>query len=89
MIEQVVAASEGTRMPRTSWKDLASVEIRWPDVDGVQRLASRLDGIRAATLAAVAENRTLAATRDALLPHLMSGKLRVRDAEVAASEAGV
>lgn len=27
------------------------------------------------------ENRTLAATRDALLPHLMSGKLRVKDAE--------
>ena len=35
-----------------------------------------------------AENRTLAATRDALLPQLMSGKLRVRDAEAAASAAG-
>ena len=34
------------------------------------------------------ENRILAATRDALLPQLMSGKLRVRDAEAAASEAG-
>ncbi len=29
------------------------------------------------------ENQTLAATRDALLPQLMSGKLRVRDAEKA------
>lgn len=29
----------------------------------------------------IAENRTLAATRDALLPQLMSGKLRVREAE--------
>lgn len=38
--------------------------------------------------AASAENRTLAATRDALLPQLMSGKLRVRDAERVASEAG-
>ncbi|MFD4420982.1 restriction endonuclease subunit S [Agromyces sp. NPDC058484] len=35
-----------------------------------------------------AENRTLAATRDALLPQLMSGRLRVRDAEAAASAAG-
>jgi len=35
------------------------------------------------------ENRTLAATRDALLPQLMSGKLRVRDAEDAASALGV
>lgn len=38
---------------------------------------------------ALSENRTLAATRDALLPQLMSGKLRVRDAEAAASAAGV
>ena len=34
------------------------------------------------------QNRTLAATRDALLPQLMSGKLRVRDAERRAAEAG-
>ncbi len=32
---------------------------------------------------AVRENQTLAATRDALLPQLMSGKLRVKDAEKA------
>jgi type I restriction enzyme S subunit len=36
----------------------------------------------------VVENRTLAEARDALLPQLMSGKLRVRDAEKPASEAG-
>lgn len=33
------------------------------------------------------ENRTLAATRDALLPQLMSGKLRVKDAEKLVSAA--
>lgn len=32
------------------------------------------------------ENRTLAATRDALLPQLMSGKLRVKDAEKVAAD---
>ncbi len=37
---------------------------------------------------ALSENDKLAATRDALLPQLMSGKLRVRDAETLASEAG-
>ncbi|MCO4251451.1 restriction endonuclease subunit S [Pseudarthrobacter raffinosi] len=35
------------------------------------------------------EYRTLAATRDALLPQLMSGKLRVRDAESVLEGAGV
>lgn len=88
VVEKVVAASEGTRMPRTSWKDLSSVEIRWPEPASAGRLAERLDSIRDATDAALAENLTLAATRDALLPQLMSGKLRVRDAEEAASRAG-
>lgn len=36
---------------------------------------------------ALVESAALVATRDALLPQLMSGKLRVRDAEAAASEA--
>lgn len=88
VIEAVVAASEGTRMPRTSWKDLAATEINWPKEDQISAVAARLDAICAATRAALEENRTLAATRDALLPQLMSGKLRVRDAEAAASAAG-
>lgn len=35
------------------------------------------------------ENRTLAATRDVLLPQLMSGKLRIRNAEAVLENAGV
>ncbi|OAH50277.1 hypothetical protein AYL44_07375 [Microbacterium oleivorans] len=89
VIEQVVSASEGTRMPRTSWKDLAAVEIWWPDAIEVERLTDRLDAVRESTVAAIAENRILAATRDALLPQLMSGKLRVRDAEDLIVQAGV
>lgn len=88
VIEAVVAASEGTRMPRTNWKDLSLVEITWPTPSQLNTFAARLDAVREATIAALTENRTLAATRDALLPQLMSGKLRVRDAEAAASEAG-
>lgn len=48
------------------------------------KLAPLLDLVTAS----IAENGTLAATRDALLPQLMSGRLRVRDAEAVASEAG-
>jgi type I restriction enzyme S subunit len=50
----------------------------------------RLDGLMAAlwhrALAAEQENLTLAATRDQLLPLLMSGKLRVPDAEKVVEE---
>lgn len=35
----------------------------------------------------VLENRTLAAMRDLLLPKLMSGEIRLRDAERSAAEA--
>ena len=44
--------------------------------------------IRDAVFASAEENRTLAAIRDALLPQLMSGRLRVRDAERLAEEIG-
>lgn len=88
VIEAVVAASEGTRMPRTSWKDLARVQITWPLAADAAPLAERLEAIRDAAIAHLAENRTLAETRDALLPQLMSGKVRVRDAEKIAADAG-
>lgn len=46
-----------------------------------QRVAPVFDQI----LSNITESRTLAATRDALLPKLMSGELRVRDAEALAA----
>ncbi|MFD7871513.1 restriction endonuclease subunit S [Microbacterium sp. NPDC059771] len=88
VISEVVAASEGTRMPRTSWKDLASVNIRWPNDASRSTMGARLDSIRDSAEAAIAENTVLEETRDALLPHLMSGKLRIRDAEAVAAAAG-
>lgn len=53
------------------------------------RLLADIDEVLAPIDSLQFENRTLAAMRDALLPQLMSGKLRVRDAEAAASAAGV
>lgn len=68
-------------MPRANWNDLSRVEIPWPAhtvaVDFSVSVCTLAD--RAAAL--VDESRNLAATRDALLPALMSGRLTVRDAE--------
>ncbi|WP_375406160.1 restriction endonuclease subunit S [uncultured Amnibacterium sp.] len=44
--------------------------------------------LREAVFAAFEENRTLTVTRDTLLPQLMSGDFRVRDAEKVATDAG-
>jgi type I restriction enzyme S subunit len=53
------------------------------------RAEAKLAPLLGVVTQAIQENRTLAATRDALLPQLMSGNLRVLDAEAAASAAGV
>jgi type I restriction enzyme S subunit len=45
--------------------------------------------LHAAARNALLENAKLAETRDTLLPQLMSGKLRVKDAETALEKAGV
>jgi type I restriction enzyme, S subunit len=53
-----------------------------------QRLIADLGAVLAPIEPLAEENRILAATRDALLPPLMSGKLRVGEAEKLVSEAG-
>ncbi len=75
------ALSTGTKMPRTNWQDMARYEICLPD----SRLAdvfscfvqTVVDMIRQNILQSV----TLAPIRDALLPKLIYGEIRVKDAE--------
>ena len=81
VVDAATAASGGTRMPRTSWKDLAAVEIPWPGEERARKFSSDIRVLEQAIKPLMDQNRTLAATRDALLPQLMSGKLRVKDAE--------
>lgn len=59
------------------------VEGRAEELD--RKLRPMLDSV----VAMVKENRALAELRDTLLPELMSGRLRVKDAEAAAAEAGL
>lgn len=75
------AASTGTKMPRTNWGDMERYEIVIPSevaVDGFETLISPMIGLMKAH---ITESRTLAAIRDALLPKLISGEIRLRDAE--------
>ncbi|MGH9844127.1 MAG: restriction endonuclease subunit S, partial [Blastocatellia bacterium] len=79
--------SNGAKMPRTKWEDLAAYQIVIPSKDVALSLSI-------VTLAAVekirgniAESRTLAELRDALLPRLISGQLRIPEAEKMAEAA--
>lgn len=73
--------AEGTVFGSVTRSQLERVLV--PVVAGseVDRVEFTLASIEGRVEAALEENMTLAATRDALLPALMSGKLRVRDAQ--------
>ena len=79
-ISHTIASSDGTKMPRTNWSDMARFEIAIPPINLGRRfnqiIEPMVDKIRANILAA----RTLAALRDTLLPKLLSGELRVPEA---------
>lgn len=73
--------STGTKMPRTSWSIMAKYPVALPPANLADAynaiVAPMADRIRAN----IHESRTLAQTRDLLLPRLMSGELRVAEAE--------
>ena len=67
----------GTKMPRTSWQAMSGYELCRPTdaiASGFQRSVSPMLG---RIVGNVHESRTLAALRDALLPKLISGEVRV------------
>ncbi len=80
VVATCVATSAGTRMPRASWADLSACEVRWPGKPAAYAFSAQVEAIRDAVAAANRESRTLAELRDTLLPVLMDGTIRVKDA---------
>lgn len=80
LVEHATQLSNGAKMPRTNWQDLANYQIVIPPTE----LAQAFESITSPLLARIPENvhqaRVLAESRDTLLPRLMSGKLRIREA---------
>jgi type I restriction enzyme S subunit len=72
--------SDGTKMPRTSWQALARYPIAIPD-HMPPGFSETISAFAAQIRANIIESRTLAALRDALLPKLLSGEIRVPQAE--------
>lgn len=79
-IEYTNAGSTGTKMPRTSWAEMACYDIVLPPKALAQAFTDRMVPEVDRIIAAIHESRTLAALRDTLLPKLISGELRVKDA---------
>lgn len=78
--------SNGAKMPRTNWNDLTKYRIVLPP----DKIAEAFDSIVRPIIARIHRNigaaRSLADLRDALLPRLISGKLRLPDAQALLEE---
>lgn len=81
------ATSSGTKMPRASWKDLANYEVSLPTEKGARELDVQVRPMIDRIVHNVHESRTVAEMRDTLLPKLISGELRVRDAGATVEQA--
>jgi len=68
-------------MPRTNWNDLARFEVAIPQREVAEAFTKQFKPIIDRIHQGIQESRTLAALRDALLPKLISGELRVPDVE--------
>jgi type I restriction enzyme S subunit len=80
-IEYTNAGSTGTKMPRTSWADMARYKLSVPPEPVTATFTELIQLSIERIVASIQESRTLAALRDALLPKLISGELRIPDAE--------
>ncbi|MBX6167232.1 MAG: restriction endonuclease subunit S [Thermobispora bispora] len=79
---EIEALGEGsTGQTELSRGQLGALEITLPSPTQQRELRKKLDSLEKQGDHAFAESASLAALRDTLLPQLMSGRLRVRDAE--------
>jgi type I restriction enzyme, S subunit len=86
-VEYANLRSTGTRMPRASWKDMAMYLIAAPPEQLRTSFNISTKPIRGKCNGAVNANQTLAKLRDVLLPKLISGELRIPQAEKMVEEA--
>lgn len=77
----VTSFSDGTKMPRTRWEDMSRYGIAIPPIPIALRFTGIVLGITELISCNIRQSRALAATRDALLPRLLSGEIRVGEAE--------
>jgi type I restriction enzyme S subunit len=85
--EWISARAIGATMPNLNTGILGEVEILLPGIDLTKYVTQTIEPMFRKMRSNRRENQTLAATRDLLLPKLMSGEIRIKDAEKIAGEA--
>ncbi|HJX15103.1 MAG TPA: restriction endonuclease subunit S [Candidatus Deferrimicrobiaceae bacterium] len=80
-VEYTNAGSTGTKMPRTSWGEMARYPVVVPPANIAEAFNAQIRSAIDRIVVSTHESRTLAALRDALLPKLLSGEIRIKDAK--------
>lgn len=71
--------STGTKMPRTSWGNMSQYPVTIANEQIRQAFEAMVAPMLDQIMANIRESRSIAKTRDALLPELMSGQVRVAE----------
>ncbi|RYL93416.1 restriction endonuclease subunit S [Sporolactobacillus sp. THM7-4] len=80
-IEYTTSTSTGTRMPRTGWDQISRYRIVIPNRSKLQAFHKVISPMLGEIQKKILENLYLTNLRDTLLPKLMSGEIRVGEAE--------
>ena len=80
-LAHVESFKTGTTVSHLNKTDLEQIRVTIPESAALCQFDSMAEPLREMIVASHQENRALADLRDALLPELMSGELRVREAE--------
>ena len=88
-VEHTNAGSTGTKMPRTNWADMARYPVILPPEKLAKAYTAKIRPAISKIIASIHQNHTLATLRDTLLPKLISGEVRVGQAQQAMMEAGI
>jgi type I restriction enzyme, S subunit len=78
-IEHCVAVSRGTKMPRAEWRDAGSFAIAIPPENEAARHTKVIRTLYQQIRTLIHESRALISVRDALLPKVVSGEIRVAE----------
>ena len=87
LVAHADGGSTGTKMPRTSWGEIARFPVAVPDSILAEDFECIVGPMIDTIVARVHESWTLAVLRDALLPKLLSGELQLDKAEQFLEEA--
>jgi type I restriction enzyme S subunit len=80
-VDEMISLANGSTFLELSRKNFKAMPIRLPGEETIAEFARTVSPLHARAAQAADESRALVTLRDTLLPPLMSGKLRVRDAE--------